>query len=288
MRGRDSALLACGRHRVPLDRPRIMGVLNVTPDSFSDGGEIGSLQAAVARACTMLDEGADIIDVGGESTRPGATAVAEAEEIERVLPVVEALVREPRLAETPISVDTRKPAVMRAAIAAGAGMINDVAALQAPGAIEALAKADVAVCLMHMQGTPQTMQEAPHYVDVVDEVRAFLAQRAQACLTGGIVRERIVVDPGFGFGKRRAHNVALLRHLDALRGLGFPILCGLSRKGLIEERRRPRAADRLAASVAAALAAVARGAAILRVHDVRETVDALRVWQIAMGDDPQG
>jgi len=271
-------VLACGRHRLALDRVRIMGVLNVTPDSFSDGGEFRTREAAVARATTMHHEGADIIDVGGESTRPGAAPVSEKEELDRVLPVLEALVREPALADTPISVDTRKPGVMRAAIAAGASMINDVAALRARGAIEAVAQSGVAVCLMHMQGTPATMQQAPEYVDVVSEVRAFLAERARACTGAGISHERIVVDPGFAFGKRRAHNVALLRHLEALCSLGFPVLCGLSRKGVIEEQRQPRAADRLAASIAAMLAAVARGAAIVRVHDVRDTADALRVW----------
>jgi dihydropteroate synthase len=208
--------------------------------------------------------------------------VSDQEELDRVLPVLEALVREPALAGTPISVDTRKRHVMRAALAAGASMINDVSALRAHGAIDAVAHSDAAVCLMHMQGTPETMQQAPDYVDVVAEVRAFLAQRARACIGAGIAHERIVVDPGFGFGKRRAHNVALLRHLDALCGLGYPVLCGLSRKGVIEERRPSRAADRLAGSLAAALAAVARGAAIVRVHDVRETVEALHVWSIAM------
>jgi dihydropteroate synthase len=280
------AVLACGRHRLALDRVRIMGVLNVTPDSFSDGGEFTSPAAAIARAAAMRREGADIIDVGGESTRPGAVPVSEQEELARVLPVLEALVREPALADTPISVDTRKAGVMRAAIAAGASMINDVGALRARGAVAAVARSGVAVCLMHMQGTPATMQQAPEYVDVVSEVRAFLAERARACARAGIEDERIVVDPGFAFGKRRVHNIALLRHLEALRSLGFPVLCGLSRKGVIEERRQPRAAGRLASSIAATLAAAARGAAIVRVHDVRETADALRVWSIAMDRGP--
>ena len=279
-----SAALTCGRHRLSLDRVLVMGVINVTPDSFSDGGECTTPAAAVARACAMRDEGADIIDIGGESTRPGAMPVSDREELDRVLPVLEAIVREPALAQTPVSVDTRKPHVMRAALAAGASMINDVSALGAQGALAAVLHSDAAVCLMHMQGTPATMQQAPDYVDVVAEVRAFLAQRAQACIDRGIARERIVVDPGFGFGKRRAHNVALLRHLDALCKLGYPVLCGLSRKGVIEERRQSRAADRLAGSLAAALAAAARGAAIVRVHDVRETADALQVWAIAMGE----
>jgi len=281
----EAGVLACGRHRLPLDRARVMGVINVTPDSFSDGGDFTTPAVAAARACAMREEGADIIDIGGESTRPGAAPVSDQEELDRVLPLLELLVREPTLAGTPISVDTRKPRVMRAAIAAGASMINDVSAFRENGAIAAVAHSDAGVCLMHMQGTPRTMQQAPDYVDVVAEVRAFLAQRARACTDAGIARERIVVDPGFGFGKRRAHNIALLRNLDALCGLGFPVLCGLSRKGVIEERRRSGAADRLAASLAAALAAVARGAAIVRVHDVRETVDALQVWTIMMGGE---
>ena len=274
--------LALGRHRRALERTLVMGVLNVTPDSFSDGGRFTTARRALERACAMREEGVDIVDVGGESTRPGALPVAEAEEIDRVMPVLEALIGEATLADTPISVDTRKPAVMRAAIASGASMINDVASLQAPGALEAVAQSDVAVCLMHMQRDPQTMQLAPHYDDVVGEVRAFLRGRAEIAVAAGIVPDRIVVDPGFGFGKTREHNVTLLRRLDAIAELGFPILCGLSRKGLITPRGQRGPLERMGANLAATLAAVTRGAAIVRVHDVRETVDALRVWSAAM------
>jgi dihydropteroate synthase len=274
--------LACGRHRLALDRPRIMGVLNVTPDSFSDAGHFVSASRALERACAMRDEGADLIDIGGESTRPGAAPVSEQEELDRVVPVLEALLREEALRDVPLSIDTRRPGVMRAAIAAGVGMVNDIGALRAPGALEVVARSDVAVCLMHMQGEPATMQLAPSYADVVGDVCAFLAQRAGACERAGIGRERIVVDPGFGFGKTRAHNLALLRGLPALVQLGFPVLCGLSRKNVIGAVAKRDPGDRLAASVAAALAAVARGASLLRVHDVRETLDAVQVWTAAM------
>jgi dihydropteroate synthase len=287
---RPSLSLALGRHRRTLDRALVMGVLNVTPDSFSDGGRFMTAQRALDRACAMREEGVDIVDIGGESTRPGASPVPEAEEIERVMPVLEALIGEPTLADTPISVDTRKPGVMRAAIAAGASMINDVASLQAPGALDVVAPSDVAVCLMHMQGDPGTMQLAPHYDDVVGQVRALLRGRAEIAVAAGIAHERIVVDPGFGFGKTREHNVTLLQRLDAFAELGFPILCGLSRKGLITPRGQRGPSERLGASLAATLAAVTRGAAIVRVHDVRETVDALRVWSAAMppSDPPNG
>ena len=278
-------VLACGRHRLALDRPRVMGILNVTPDSFSDGGRFLSVEAAVARASAMRDDGADIIDIGGESTRPGAAPVSESEEIDRVMPVLEALAHEAAFRTLPLSIDTRKPVVMRAAIAAGIGMINDVCALRTPGALEAAASSDVAVCLMHMQGEPSTMQAAPAYGDVVNEVRSFLAARAALCLRAGIARERIVLDPGFGFGKRRSHNVALLRHLDVFRELGFPVLCGLSRKEVIVPTANGQAGRRVGANVAALLAAASRGARLLRVHDVRETVDALAVWRAAMLDD---
>jgi dihydropteroate synthase len=230
----------------------------------------------------MRDEGADLIDIGGESTRPGAAPVSEQEELDRVVPVLEALLREEALRDVPLSIDTRRPGVMRAAIAAGVGMVNDIGALRAPGALEVVARSDVAVCLMHMQGEPATMQLAPSYADVVGDVCAFLAQRAGACERAGIGRERIVVDPGFGFGKTRAHNLALLRGLPALVQLGFPVLCGLSRKNVIGAVAKRDPGDRLAASVAAALAAVARGASLLRVHDVRETLDAVQVWTAAM------
>jgi dihydropteroate synthase len=275
-------VLVLGRHRLALDRPRIMGIVNVTPDSFSDGGRFLPVAAAVDRACAMRDDGADVVDIGGESTRPGAAPVSDSEEIDRVMPVLEALAREAGFRTTPVSIDTRKPRVMRAAIDAGVGMINDVQALRAPGALEVAASCDVAVCLMHMQGEPSTMQAAPAYADVVDEVRTFLGERAAACLHAGISRDRIVLDPGFGFGKRRSHNVALLRRLNDIRGLGFPVLCGLSRKDVIAATANPAAIGRCGANVAAALAAVSRGARLLRVHDVRETVDALAVWHAAM------
>ncbi len=252
-----------------------MGILNVTPDSFSDGGLHFDPQRALDRARQMIEDGAAIVDVGGESTRPGAQPVAEAEELGRVIPLVAALAAEGTL----VSVDTMKPAVMRAAIAEGAAMLNDVRALREPGALEAVAGSGAAVCLMHMQGEPRTMQSDPHYNDVVQEVRDFLVERALACEAAGIARDRIAIDPGFGFGKSSAHNLALLRHLTALAQTGYPVLAGLSRKATIGQITGRDAGGRMAGSVAAALAAVARGASIVRVHDVRETVDALKVWQ---------
>ena len=270
------SFLVCGRHRLCLDRPLVMGVLNVTPDSFSDGGRYLEPAAALDHARQMVDAGADIIDVGGESTRPGAATTPEAVEVERVVPLIG------RIAAlgVPVSADTRKSAVMRAAIAAGASMINDVSALRGAGALEAIAgaPAPVAVCLMHMRGEPETMQQNVAYADVLAEVRDFLAARAAACQAAGIGRERIVVDPGFGFGKTVEHNLDLLRRLPELVLLGYPLLVGLSRKSTIGALTGGGAAERLAGSVAAALAAVARGAKIIRVHDVRETVDALKVW----------
>lgn len=266
--------LVCGSHSFDLSRPLVMGILNVTPDSFSDGGRYVDRARALDHARAMVADGADLIDVGGESTRPGALPVAEDDEIARVIGIAGTLARE----GVAVSVDTRKPAVMRAAVAAGAAMINDVTALTAPGALGICAASGVGVCLMHMRGEPAGMQLAPAYADVVQEVGAFLRERAEACVAAGIARDRIVLDPGFGFGKTLAHNLELLRALPELAAIGYPLLAGLSRKsalGLITGRA---AADRLAASLAAALAAVARGASIVRVHDVRETVDALKVW----------
>jgi dihydropteroate synthase len=273
--------LVCGRGSLALDRPRVMGVLNVTPDSFSDGGCFADRAAALEHARAMVADGADIIDVGGESTRPGAEAATEADEIARVIPVLEALRGECDARGVVLSVDTRKPDVMRAAIAAGAGMVNDVSALRAPGALEAVASAadPVGVCLMHMRGEPSTMQQDVAYTDVVGEVKAFLAERALACERAGIAGNRIAVDPGFGFGKTVAHNLALLRWLEELVALGYPIVVGLSRKSTIGALTGRDVDDRVAGSVAAALVAVERGAAIVRVHDVRETVDALNVWR---------
>src|SRR5512139_707325 len=223
------SVLHAGPHRLSLARPLVMGIVNTTPDSFSDGGRWADPQSAIRHALTLLEEGADILDVGGESTRPGAKAVPADEEIRRVVPVIEALVREGSL----VSVDTKKPEVMRAALAAGAAMVNDVMALRAPGALEWAAASDVAVCLMHMQGEPQSMQQAPRYGDVVDEVKRFLQERVDACVAAGIGRERLVIDPGFGFGKTLQHNLALLKHLDRLTEFGLPVLAGLSRKSML-------------------------------------------------------
>ncbi len=275
--------LRCGRFSFPLDRPLVMGVLNVTPDSFSDGGLFLGRAAALEHARRMLSDGADIIDIGGESTRPGAAAASETDELDRVIPLVEVLRGECDARGVPLSVDTRKPAVMRAAIAAGASLINDVGALDAPGAIEAIAPSEVAVCLMHMRGEPATMQQVANYNDVVGEVKAFLADRAAACEGAGIARDRIVVDPGFGFGKTVGHNLALLRWLAEIVALGYPVAVGLSRKSTIGVLTGREVGERTAGSIAAALSAVARGAAIVRVHDVRETVDALEVWRAVEG-----
>jgi dihydropteroate synthase len=251
-----------------------MGVLNVTPDSFSDGGMFVDRERALGQARRMVADGADIIDIGGESTRPGAAPVPLEVELDRVVPLVETLAKE----GLRISVDTHKPDVMRASLAAGAVMINDVRALQAPDAMATVAASGAAVCLMHMQGEPRTMQAQPHYGDVVNEVRDFLVDRAHLCEAAGIGRDRIVIDPGFGFGKSQAHNLELMRALGTLAATGYPVLAGLSRKSMLGGIAGREVNERAAASVAAALAAVARGAAIVRVHDVRETVDALKVW----------
>jgi len=258
-----------------------MGVLNVTPDSFSDGGRYFDRRHALERARQMLADGADLIDIGGESTRPGATPTDEGDEIERVIPLLEELRSECDERGVPLSIDTRKTAVMAAAIDAGASMINDVGALRAPGAIEAVARSDVAVCLMHMRGEPRTMQHDVVYTDVVAEVKDFLGGRAKACEGAGIARERIVIDPGFGFGKSVDHNLVLLNRLPEIVALGFPVAAGLSRKSTIGALTGRGVDERVAGSIAAALAAVARGAAIVRAHDVRETVDALKVWRAA-------
>jgi len=250
-----------------------MGVVNVTPDSFSDGGRFIDPKAAVDHANALIAEGADILDVGAESSRPGARAVSAEEELSRLMPVLGGL----RDCGVPISVDTMKPEVMRAAIAAGASMINDIGALRAPGALETVAASDVGVCLMHMQGEPRTMQQSPSYRDVVAEVGVFLEERVTAAMAGGIARERIAVDPGFGFGKTVAHNFELLRNLDRIAALGLPVLAGWSRKSTLGAITGRAAEGRLAASLAAALLAVERGARIVRVHDVAATRDALAV-----------
>ena len=258
--------------------PRVMGVLNVTPDSFSDGGRWHGRDAALRHAADMIREGADIIDVGGESTRPGAEAVPEQEELDRVVPVLEALAGE---FDVVLSVDTGKAAVMRAAVAAGAGMLNDVYALRQPGALEAAGQLDVPVCLMHMQGEPRSMQTDPRYGDVVAEVERFLLERAEAAVAAGVSRGHIVLDPGFGFGKTAEHNLALLRALPRLAGRGYPVLAGLSRKRLLETLTGRPVDQRLAGSLALAMAAARGGASIVRVHDVAETVDVLRVMAAA-------
>ncbi len=279
-----SGLLRCGRHVLDLRRPQVMGILNVTPDSFSDGGEFFSLEAALAHARLMVEQGAAIIDVGGESTRPGAVPVAETEELRRVIPVVEALSAE---LSVPISVDTSKPRVMREAVAAGAGMINDVRALRAEGALEAAAELGVPVCLMHMQGEPRTMQAAPRYQDVVAEVMRFLEARVAACEAAGIPAERLLVDPGFGFGKELAHNLELMRRLDRFQELGLPLLVGVSRKSMIGGVLDVPVEDRLYGSIALAVLAVWQGARLIRCHDVRPTVDAVRICQAVLEGSEQ-
>lgn len=268
-------VLHCGHHHLVLDRPRIMAVVNVTPDSFSDGGRHFDAQAAIAHGLAQAAAGADLLDVGGESTRPGADPVPVAEELRRVIPVVQALAEQTACV---ISVDTSKPEVMRAAVEAGAGMVNDVRALAAEGALDTVAGLDAAVCLMHMQGEPRTMQAQPHYDDVIGQVHRFLADRILACALAGIERNRIVVDPGFGFGKTLAHNLTLLAGLPRFADLDAPLLAGLSRKGMIGALTgREEPLQRVHGSLAAAVLAAQGGAAILRVHDVAATRDALAV-----------
>ncbi len=266
--------LDCNGKLLDLSRPQVMGVLNVTPDSFSDGGDFFSPEKALAHALDMEAAGAAIIDIGGESTRPGAVEVSLQEELDRVIPVIERL--QPRLG-VPMSVDTQKPEVMRAAVAAGAGMINDVNALRAPGALEAAAGCGVPVCLMHMQGDPRTMQSAPEYDNVVDEVHGFLAERAAACRDAGIPGEQILLDPGFGFGKTVEQNLALLAGLAVLTDTGYPVLVGLSRKSMIGKLLGVEVEERLPASLALAVLAVERGASLVRAHDVAETWQALQM-----------
>ncbi|QOC23680.1 dihydropteroate synthase [Wenzhouxiangella sp. AB-CW3] len=258
-------------------RPLVMGVVNVTPDSFSDGGLFLDPARAVSHALALAGQGADLLDVGGESTRPGADPVDQNDELERVLPVIEGIVS---ATDVPVSIDTSKPDVMRAAVAAGAAMVNDVNGLRAEGAIEAVAGMDVPVCIMHMLGEPRTMQHDPRYSDVVGDIADFLGERVAACRAAGMDKDRIVLDPGFGFGKTLAHNFELLRRLDELVALGHPVLAGMSRKSMLGTLcGRDNPADRVAASVAAHLLAVQKGAAIVRVHDVAEMVDALAVWR---------
>jgi dihydropteroate synthase len=264
----------CGKFQLDLSTPKVMGIVNVTPDSFSDGGKFAATNLAVEHALKLAAEGADILDIGGESTRPNATPVGLQEELDRVIPVIEALAKQVNI---PLSIDTYKPQVMQAAIAAGASMVNDVRALQEHGAMEIVANSNVGVCLMHMQGTPQTMQDNPHYNDVVNDVSAFLAERLQASIDAGIVRDRILLDPGFGFGKTREHNITLLQNLESFATLGQPLLVGLSRKSVLGQMTGNDVDARLYASIAASVLAAQKGAKILRVHDVKATVEALKV-----------
>ncbi len=266
-----------------LERPHVMGILNVTPDSFSDGGHFNQLERAMTHARQMVAEGATLIDIGGESTRPGAPDVSEQEELDRVLPVVEHMVRE---LDVMISLDTSKATVMREGCAAGAHLINDVRALLEPGALAAAAAADVPVCLMHMQGQPRTMQAEPHYDDLLGEVRAFFDERIAACLTAGIAREQLLLDPGYGFGKTLAHNYQLLAQQESLLDYQLPLLVGMSRKSMIGNLLGRPVDERLAGSLACALVGMQRGARIIRVHDVRATMDALRTgWMVMTGQD---
>lgn len=266
-----------------LERPHVMGILNVTPDSFSDGGSWNRLDLALAHARNMVAEGATLIDIGGESTRPGAPAVSEQEELDRVIPVVEHLARE---CEVMLSLDTSKAAVMREGCRAGAHLINDVRALQEPGALQAAAEAGVPVCLMHMQGQPRTMQQAPHYEDLLGEVRAFFDERIQACEAAGIARDRLLLDPGYGFGKNLAHNYQLLACQEQLLDYALPLLVGMSRKSMIGNLLGRPVDERLPGSLACAMIGMQKGARIIRVHDVQATMDALRVaWMTMTGRD---
>jgi dihydropteroate synthase len=268
--------LDCAGRHLDLSRPQVMGVLNVTPDSFSDGGRFIAPERAIVQGHAMCEAGAAIIDVGGESTRPGATPVSVQQELDRVIPIIESLA--PAL-PVPLSIDTSKPEVMRAAVAAGAGLINDVCALTAPGALEAAREAAVPVCLMHMQGEPRSMQSDPQYSDVVADIKAYLSGRVVACEAAGLRRDRLLLDPGFGFGKTLAHNLRLLARLSEFRELGLPLLVGLSRKSMFGALLDRPVEQRLVPSVVAAVLAAQRGAAIVRVHDVAETADALKLVQ---------
>ena len=261
---------------IDLQQIHVMGILNVTPDSFSDGGYFSSLDAALTQTQQMITDGASIIDVGGESTRPGAADVSEAEELERVIPVIEAIRSRFDVA---ISIDTIKAKVMSEAVGAGATMINDVMALRGEGALQTAAELNVPVCLMHMQGTPKTMQQAPNYQNLIQDVTGFLMERVSACEKAGIARSRIVLDPGFGFGKTLDHNLALLAHVKQFVDLGYPLLIGLSRKSMFGQLLNRSVDERLAASLSGVLVSAEQGARIFRVHDVKETVDSLRVWQ---------
>jgi dihydropteroate synthase len=264
----------CGKFQLDLSTPRVMGIVNVTPDSFSDGGKFSATNLAVEHALQLVEEGADILDIGGESTRPNATPVSLDEELSRVIPVIEALAKQINI---PISIDTYKPAVMQAALDAGASMINDVRALQEDGALEIAAKSNAGICLMHMQGMPQNMQLNPHYNNVVNDVKDFLKARLQTSIYKGCRASNIVLDPGFGFGKTREHNITLIRDLESFAELGQPLLIGLSRKSVLGQVTGNNVDARLFASIAASVIATMKGAKILRVHDVKATVEALKV-----------
>ena len=272
--------LQCGPHALKLDAPKIMAIVNVTPDSFSDGGRLGTAQAAIAHALGLVEQGADMLDIGGESTRPNAAPVSLQEELDRVIPVIEGLAGR---CNVPISIDTSKPEVMRAAVAAGAGFINDVAGLRHDGAMAAAAELGVPVCLMHMPGDPRTMQQSVHYDDVLVQVRQFLTERLFACEMAGIPKKNLVIDPGFGFGKHLEHNLALLANLAYFSELGVPVLAGVSRKSMIGQITGRDVDGRVAGSAAAALLAAQNGAGIIRVHDVAETRDVLAVLAAVQG-----
>ncbi len=272
-------LFNCGKYQLNLNRPHVMGIVNVTPDSFSDGGKYSSTDLAVEHGLALIAEGADILDIGGESTRPGAPPVSLDEELRRVMPVIEALAA---VSTVPLSIDTYKPEVMRSAIAAGVDIVNDVRALQEDGAVEIVANSDVGVCLMHMQGMPQTMQLAPSYRDVVSEVVHFLTDRMHVVTSAGIAIDRIVLDPGFGFGKTTAHNIALIQHLTEIDAIGRPLLVGLSRKSVLGKIAGGDEQQRLHAGLAASVISAMKGAKIVRVHDVKATVDALKIVTAVM------
>jgi len=275
--------LRCGARTLDLTRPAVMGVVNVTPDSFSDGGRFFAAESAVAHGMQLFEAGAAILDIGGESTRPGASSVSVDEELRRVIPVVEKLHQ--ALPEAILSVDTSKPEVIRAAVAAGAGLINDVRALREPEALKVAAASDCAVCLMHMQGDPRTMQQAPSYVDVVKEVKVFLDERVQSCCAAGMAMDRLLIDPGFGFGKTLAHNLELLRRLRELTAGAVPVLVGLSRKSIVGKLTGREAGERVYGSIALAVIAAMHGAKIIRAHDVAGTADALKIVSAVAADN---
>jgi dihydropteroate synthase len=273
-------MLQLNKHSYDLNRPLVMGILNITPDSFSDGGQYLDFDQALKRAETMIEEGADIIDIGGESTRPGSDPVSADEELKRITPIIRALQKHSNIV---ISVDTYKPRVMEQVIDMGVAMINDVFALQQPGAIDVIKKSNVGICLMHMQGTPKTMQLNPTYQDVVNEVKLFLEERANSLIAEGVKTERIILDPGFGFGKTFEHNISLLQNLESFQTLKFPLLVGLSRKSFIRKILSGDHDDHLSGSISAAILSIVKGAKIVRVHDVKETKSAIKIIQIAQG-----